>query len=113
MKSRVNWIFTIMLMLSAAPSSYARSLKPPRWVRDRAKIQNPLEEAKAALQEHAVHLAIDSRDRGLSRDYEDCLVMVATGLAAYGTAKGGWIGTALGGGAAAAFGRMACRKSFP
>jgi hypothetical protein len=76
-------------------------------------IDNPLDALQKQIENEAYTIAITARENETIKDRQDCVVLVATALAVWGTAKGGpFVGLASGaaGGAAAS---LACRKVFP
>lgn len=77
------------------------------------KANNPLEELQNAINDQAFVLAISARDAETARDRADCQMIVAAGLAAWGTYVGGGVGAAVGGAAGIAAASLACRKAFP
>ncbi len=67
---------------------------------------------KKQLEETALTMATEYKDGGGS-DFEDCVVAVAAGLAAYGASQSGPLGAAIGAGAGIPCARIACRRVFP
>ena len=82
-------------------------------------IPNPLASVMRTLQDKSFQLAADAKSHGTS-DYDDCIPVVAGGLAAagaqIGAAGGPWgaaAGAALGAGGGVNMAKIACRRIFP
>jgi hypothetical protein len=108
--------------------SFAWGWRPPRIRPPRIRIPdiripgvpNPIEAAKRDLQNKATQLAASYKSSNPNADQDDCVAIVAAGLAAYGAAKGSsggpWgaaFGAAIGAGGGVPLARIACRRAFP
>lgn len=76
----------------------------------RISIPNPLDAVNDAVKNKANELANSAKSQ--NRDYDDCVIIVTAGLAAWGSSMGGPYGAAIGGAAGVAASRMACRRAF-
>ncbi len=81
---------------------------------------NPLPAIEKAFSNAANSIAMSAKNSGMVSDYENCVPMVAAGVAAYGAAEGSkggpWgaaAGAALGAGGGIHFARIACHAIFP
>jgi|GEM_PF-3209472 len=81
---------------------------------------NPLPAMEKALMNTANSIAVSAKGSGMVSDFDNCVPMVAAGVAAYGAAQGSkggpWgtaAGAAMGAGGGIHFARIACHAIFP
>jgi hypothetical protein len=127
-----NWERAYHLSMEPVEKILARSFawgwSPPRIRPPRIRVPNiripgvpnPIAAAKLDLQNKATQLAASYKSRNPNADQDDCVAVVAAGLAAYGAAKGSsgghWgaaFGAAIGAGGGVPLARIACRRAFP
>lgn len=128
----LNWEHAQNLSTDSVETILARSFawgwRPPRIRPPRIRVPdiripgvpNPIEAAKRDLQNKATQLAASYKSSNPNADQDDCVAVVAAGLAAYGAAKGSsggpWgaaFGAAIGAGGGVPLARIACRRIFP
>jgi hypothetical protein len=117
--------FVSLLCLATAPNIMAcpkgqhqECVLPRPWGGCAQKIcvpdsANPLDALQDMLDAEALKLAMSAKENDAVNNRQDCVVMVAAGLAVWGTIKGGPIAGLASGAAGAAAANMACRKVFP
>ena len=76
-------------------------------------IKNPFTSFMEAVQQQADKLANAGKRTEQFQNREDCVVIVATGLAIWGTSHSGPYGGIATGAAGAAAARISCRRIFP